>query len=86
MVVCECDLDVSVFRNVFYAFVHEVKKIAGKTKEGFNELCLFSNTNLLAVVFKEESQHLANSNDEGTESDRTEMISVRPVESTSNCS
>ena len=65
----EGDLDVSVLGDVLDALLEDPQAVAGDTEHDLHASVLGRGLNLSAVVLEDEADHLADSNEEGTEGD-----------------
>lgn len=67
--VVQSNLDVGVLGDVLHTVLHGPEEVASKAEHGLNEtVVLVGRLNLFSVVFKEETDHLTNSDAERSES------------------
>ena len=74
----EGNLDVGVLSDELDALLEEPQAVASDAEHELHASVLSRGLNLSAVVLKHEADHLADSNEGGTESDRTHVVSESP--------
>lgn len=82
--VSEGDLDVCILRDELDALFHDPEEVAREAEQHLDNRVFLGDTHLLAIVLEEESEHLANGDQESTKGNGTHMEAEGPVGGTTD--